>query len=176
MPKTFGPRKRIRPQQNYSAPHPFAFPPRLAVKAPRDAAAKQAENGMQEPYGKSDKNWVLGVAALASFMVALDTQVLTAALATIRAEFGAPMEALQWTVNAFNLSFAVLLLTGAALGDRFGRRRMFAAGLTVFVAASIMCAVAGNAAWLLVGRVLQGDGAAVVVAPSMSVSSASFGR
>ena len=50
---------------------------------------------MQEPYGKSDKNWVLGVAALASFMVALDTQVLTAALATIRAEFGAPMEALQ---------------------------------------------------------------------------------
>src|SRR5439155_5114595 len=55
-PKTFGPRKRIRPPQNYFAPHPFAFPPRLAVKAPRDAAAKQAENGMQEPYGKSDRS------------------------------------------------------------------------------------------------------------------------
>src|ERR1700694_6321275 len=84
---------------------------------------------MQEPYERRGKNWVLGVTALASFMVALDTQVLTAALATLRADFGAPMEALQWTVNAFNLSFAVLLLTGAALGDRFGRRRPFAAGI-----------------------------------------------
>jgi MFS family permease len=65
-----------------------------------------------------------GVTALASFMAALDTRILTAALATLRADFGAPMEALQWTVNAFNLSFAVLPLTGAALGDRFGRRRL----------------------------------------------------
>ena len=68
---------------------------------------------MQESYDGSQKNWVLGITSLASFMVALDTQVLTSALATIRTEFGAPMETLQWTVNAFNLSFAVLLLTGA---------------------------------------------------------------
>src|SRR3977135_2508768 len=91
---------------------------------------------MQEPYDQREKNWVLGVTALASFMVALDTQVLTAALATLRADFGTPMEALQWTVNAFNLSFAVLLLTGAALGDRFGRRRLFAAGIALFIASS----------------------------------------
>ena len=91
---------------------------------------------MQEAHSRSEKNWVLGAAALASFMVALDTMVLTSALATIRSQFDAPMEMLQWTVNAYNLSFAVLLLTGAALGDRFGRRRMFAAGIALFVLAA----------------------------------------
>src|SRR5947208_15951684 len=176
MPKTFGPRKRIRPQQNYSAPHPFAFPPRLAVKAPREAAAKQAENGMQEPYGKSDKNWVLGVAALASFMVALDTQVLTAAPATIRAEFRAPMEALQWTVNAFNLSFAVLLLTGAALGDRFGRRRLFAVGIALFMVSSIACALSTSILALIVARAAQGAGAALVMPLGMTLLSTAFPR
>src|SRR3979490_1940207 len=99
---------------------------------------------MHEVNARGEKNWVLGVTALASFMVALDTQVLTAALATIRAEFGTPMETLQWTVNAFNLSFAVLLLTGAALGDRFGRRRLFAAGLLLFVASSVACALSAG--------------------------------
>src|SRR5579864_6664561 len=104
----------------------------------------KGDGTMQEGHSKSEKNWVLGVAALASFMVALDTMVLTSALATIRAEFNAPMEMLQWTVNAYNLSFAVLLLTGAALGDRFGRRRMLAAGIALFVLASIACAVSGS--------------------------------
>ena len=61
-------------------------------------------------------------------MMALDAMIITTAFAAIRADFGSPVETLQWTVNAFNLTFAVLLLTGAALGDRFGRRRMFAAG------------------------------------------------
>jgi EmrB/QacA subfamily drug resistance transporter len=129
---------------------------------------------MQEPYGKSDKNWVLGVAALASFMVALDTQVLTAALATIRAEFGAPMEALQWTVNAFNLSFAVLLLTGAALGDRFGRRRLFAAGISLFMASSIACALSGSIVALIVARAAQGASSALIMPLGMALLSAAF--
>src|SRR6202163_2138022 len=131
---------------------------------------------MQEPYERRDKNWVLGVTALASFMVALDTQVLTAALATLRADFGAPMEALQWTVNAFNLSFAVLLLTGAALGDRFGRRRMFAAGIGLFVVASAVCGTALNPAWLIAGRALQGAGAALVMPLGMALLGAAFPR
>ena len=131
---------------------------------------------MQEPYGKSDKNWVLGVAALASFMVALDTQVLTAALATIRAEFGAPMEALQWTVNAFNLSFAVLLLTGAALGDRFGRRRLFAAGISLFMASSIACALSGSIVALIVARAAQGASSALIMPLGMALLSAAFPR
>jgi MFS family permease len=79
-------------------------------------------------------------------MVALDALVVATALSTIRVELGASIEALQWTMNAYNLSFAVLLLTGAALGDRFFRQRMFVAGLGLFVAASAACALARSAA------------------------------
>ena len=78
--------------------------------------------------------WVLIVASVASLMVALDALVVTTALPTIRVDLGASIEQLEWTVNAYTLSFAVLLMTGAALGDRFGRRRMFAAGLAVVLA------------------------------------------
>src|ERR1700719_748867 len=95
---------------------------------------------MQETDDRHRKNWTLGVTALASFMVALDTLVLTSALATIRADFNAPMETLHWTVNAYKLSFAVLLLPGSALGDRFGGRRMFATGIALCMLASIACA------------------------------------
>lgn len=97
---------------------------------------------MQTPTNRAERNWVLGVTALASFMMALDAMIITTAFAAIRTEFGSPVETLQWTVNAFNLTFAVLLLTGAALGDRFGRRRMFAAGIALFVVASAACALA----------------------------------
>ena len=96
---------------------------------------------MQENKDTTAKNWALGLTSLASFMMALDAMVITTAFATIRSEFGASVETLQWTVNAYNLTFAVLLLTGAALGDRFGRRRMFAAGIALFVVASAACAL-----------------------------------
>ena len=84
---------------------------------------------MQEKSEMAGKIWVLTLTSMASFMVALDALVVTTALSTIRIDLGASIEALEWTVNAYNLSFAVLLLTGAALGDRFGRRRSLAAGL-----------------------------------------------
>src|SRR5258706_1985425 len=126
---------------------------------------------MQEADARGEKNWVLGVTALASFMVALDTQVLTAALATLRADFGAPMEALQWTVHAFNLSFAVLLLTGAALGDRFGRSRLFAAGIALFMASSVACALSTSILALIAARVAQGAGAALVMPLGMALLS-----
>src|SRR5258708_9329883 len=101
---------------------------------------------MKEPGEKAKKSWVLALTSVASFMVALDALVVTTALSTIRLDLGASIEALEWTINAYNLSFAVLLLTGAALGDRFGRRRMFAAGLGLFVAASAACAPSPSAA------------------------------
>jgi EmrB/QacA subfamily drug resistance transporter len=131
---------------------------------------------MQEPYGQSEKNWVLGVTSLASFMMALDAPIITTAFATIRADFGSPVETLQWTVNAFNLTFAVLLLTGAALGDRFGRRRMFAAGIGLFVLASAACALSGTAGWLIAARAAQGAGAALVMPLAMAILSGAFGR
>ncbi|HEY2595913.1 MAG TPA: DHA2 family efflux MFS transporter permease subunit, partial [Chloroflexota bacterium] len=96
------------------------------------------------------------------------------ALTTIRQDLGASMETLEWTVNAYNLSFAVLLLTGAALGDRFGRRRMFLVGLTIFTAASAACAVSPNVEWLIAARAVQGAGGAIVMPIALALLSAAF--
>jgi EmrB/QacA subfamily drug resistance transporter len=131
---------------------------------------------MQEHRAKGSKNWTLGVTALASFMMALDAQVITTAFATIRRDLGASVETLQWTVNAYNLTFAVLLLTGAALGDRFGRRRMFAAGIFLFALASAVCALSAGAVSLIAARSAQGAGAALVMPLAMAILSAAFGK
>jgi EmrB/QacA subfamily drug resistance transporter len=129
---------------------------------------------MIEPSEKALKTWVLALTSVASLMVALDALVVTTALGTIRLDLGASIEALQWTMNAYNLSFAVLLLTGAALGDRFGRRRMFVAGLSLFVAASAACALARSAGFLIAARAVQGAGAALVMPLAMALLSAAF--
>jgi len=131
---------------------------------------------MAEVSEKAGKTWVLALTSVASFMVALDALAVTTALSTIRLDLGASIETLEWTVNAYNLSFAVLLLTGTALGDRFGRRRMFAAGLTLFVVASAACAVASNIGTLIAARAVQGAGAALVMPLAMALLSAVFPR
>ena len=131
---------------------------------------------MKQSAERTTKTWVLALTSVASFMVFLDAMVVTTALSTIRRDLGASMEALQWTVNAYNLSFAMLLLTGAALGDRRGRRGTLAAGLALFVAASAGCALAGSAGWLIVARAAQGAGAALVVPLAMTLLSAAFPR
>jgi EmrB/QacA subfamily drug resistance transporter len=107
-------------------------------------------------------------------MVALDALVVTTALSTIRVDLGASIEQLEWTVNAYNLSFAVLLMTAAALGDRIGRRRMFAAGLGLFVAASAACALAPDVGWLIAARAVQGVGAAMITPVALALLSANF--
>ncbi|MGH3045964.1 MAG: MFS transporter, partial [Gaiellaceae bacterium] len=86
--------------------------------------------------------WTFAITSVALFMAMLDNLVVTNALPVIRADLGASIEDLEWTVNAFTLTFAVFLLTGAALGDRFGRRRLFAVGLGIFTAASVAAAIA----------------------------------
>jgi EmrB/QacA subfamily drug resistance transporter len=131
---------------------------------------------MQDIYHRRDKNWTLGIVALASFMMALDALIVTTAFATIRQDFNVSVETLQWVVNAYNLSFAVLLLTGAALGDRFGRRRMFAAGIALFTLASVVCALSGSAAWLIAARLAQGAAAALVMPLGMAILSTAFAR
>jgi EmrB/QacA subfamily drug resistance transporter len=118
--------------------------------------------------------WVLALASLASFMAALDTLVVTTALTTIRLDLGASIDQLEWTVNAYNLSFAVLLMTAAALGDRYGRRRMFAAGVGLFALASAACALAPTVGWLIVARAVQGIGAALVMTLAMALVSSAF--
>ena len=118
--------------------------------------------------------WVLIVASVASLMVALDALVVTTALPTIRVDLGASIEQLEWTVNAYTLSFAVLLMTGAALGDRFGRRRLFAAGLGLFSLASAACALAPSVGLLIAARAVQGAGAALVMPLGLTLLTAAY--
>jgi EmrB/QacA subfamily drug resistance transporter len=121
------------------------------------------------------KRWTLVLTAVGSFMVALDGLVVTTALTRIRADLGASLAQLEWTINAYALSFAVLLMAGSALGDRVGRRRMFIVGLAVFSAASAACALAPSMGWLIAARTVQGAGAALVMPLAMTLLSAAFG-
>jgi EmrB/QacA subfamily drug resistance transporter len=118
--------------------------------------------------------WTLAIVSVALFMVTLDNLVVTNALVSIREDFGATLEELEWTVNAYTLSFAVLLLTGAALGDRLGRRRMFAVGITVFTVASAAAALAPSTEALIAARALQGLGAAIVAPLTLTLLSEAF--
>jgi EmrB/QacA subfamily drug resistance transporter len=123
---------------------------------------------------KSRTAWVFVLTSVASLMVALDTLVVSTALSTIRVDLGASIEDLEWTVNAYNLSFAVLLMTAAALGDRFGRRRVFVGGLALFVAASAACAVSGSVGALVAARAVQGAGAALVMPVALALLTEAF--
>jgi MFS family permease len=118
--------------------------------------------------------WVLAITAAASLMVVLDALVVSTALSTIRAELDASVQQLEWTVNAYTLSFAVLLMTAAAVGDRFGRRRMFCVGVGLFAAASAGCALSGDAGSLIAARAVQGAGAALVMPLALALLGAAF--
>jgi EmrB/QacA subfamily drug resistance transporter len=121
-----------------------------------------------------EQRWVLGLASLASFMVILDVMVVATALTAIRRYLGASLADLEWTVSAYTLSFAVLLMTAAALGDRLGRRRIFAAGLTIFAVSSAACALAPDAAALIAARAVQGAGAATVIPMALALLNGAF--
>jgi EmrB/QacA subfamily drug resistance transporter len=115
--------------------------------------------------------WTLGITSVALFMVSLDNLVVTTALPVIRRDLHATVSQLEWTVNAYTLTFAVLLLTGAALGDRFGRRRMFVLGLLVFTGASALAALSTSANALDLARALQGVGGAIVTPLTLTILS-----
>jgi EmrB/QacA subfamily drug resistance transporter len=129
---------------------------------------------LQESHEKASRVWVLILASLSSFMVALDATVVATALTTIHRDLGVSISNLEWTVNAYTLSFAVLLIPAAALGDRFGRRRMFVAGLLLFVGASAACALAHTIGGLIAARAIQGCGAALVAPLALTLLSAAF--
>ncbi len=116
--------------------------------------------------------WTFAITSIALFMVSLDNLVVTTAIPVIRTDLDASLESLEWTVNAYTLTFAVLLLTGAALGDRFGRRRMLAIGLVVFTVASVGAALAPSVELLNVARGVQGLGAAIVMPLTLTILSA----
>jgi EmrB/QacA subfamily drug resistance transporter len=116
--------------------------------------------------------WTLGITSVALFMVSLDNLVVSTALPVIRRDLHATISQLEWTVNAYTLTFAVLLLTGAALGDRFGRRRLFALGILLFTAASAGAALATTANQLDIARAVQGVGGAIVAPLTLTILSA----
>jgi len=144
---------------------------------PPDATThpQRTPDKQQASTSKSTQGWVLALTSVASLMVALDALIVSTALGTIRRDLGVSLAQLQWTVNAYTLSLAVLLMAASVLGDRFGRRRVFVAGLGVFVAASAACGLAPSIGWLIVARVVQGAGAAMVLPLALALLSAAFG-
>jgi EmrB/QacA subfamily drug resistance transporter len=123
------------------------------------------------PASSRRTGWTLAIVSIALFMTALDNLVVGVALPSIRVDLGGSIESLEWTVNAYTLTFAVLLVTGAALGDRFGRKRMFVIGLGIFTGASALAALAPSIDALIAARALQGLGAAIVTPLTLTLLS-----
>jgi EmrB/QacA subfamily drug resistance transporter len=118
--------------------------------------------------------WTLAIVSLGLFMVVLDNLVVNVALPSIHRDLQASIQELEWTVNAYVLSYAVFLLTGAALGDRFGRKRMFAGGLALFTLSSAAAALAPTTAILIAARAAQGLGAAIVTPLTLTLLAEAF--
>ncbi|MEV3969112.1 MFS transporter [Streptomyces sp. NPDC050698] len=126
----------------------------------------------QQTARRGGAAWALVITSVAGFMAALDNLVVTTALPSIRKDLGGGLHDLEWTVSAYTLTFAVLLMFGAALGDRFGRRRLFIAGLTVFTGASAAAAMAPGIDSLIAARAVQGAGAAVMMPLTLTLLTA----
>ncbi|MFF7867297.1 MFS transporter [Streptomyces qaidamensis] len=126
----------------------------------------------QQTARRGGAAWALVITSVAGFMAALDNLVVTTALPSIREDLGGGLHDLEWTVSAYTLTFAVLLMFGAALGDRFGRRRLFIAGLAVFTGASAAAAMAPGIDSLIAARAVQGAGAAVMMPLTLTLLTA----
>jgi EmrB/QacA subfamily drug resistance transporter len=118
--------------------------------------------------------WTLAIVSVGLFMVVLDNLVVSVALPSIHRDLGASIQSLEWTVNAYTLSYAVLLLTGAALGDRLGRRRMFMIGIALFTVSSAAAALAPSIGLLILARATQGAGAAIATPLTLTLLAAAF--
>ncbi|GGW44355.1 MFS transporter [Streptomyces xantholiticus] len=129
-------------------------------------------NQNQQPGRRPGAVWTLAITSVAGFMAALDNLVVTTALPSIREDLGGALEDLEWTVSAYTLTFAVLLMFGAALGDRFGRRRLFIVGLAVFTGASAAAAFATGIDALIAARAVQGVGAAIMMPLTLTLLTA----
>jgi len=130
--------------------------------------------GPAGPDGRRRLGWVLGLTSTAYFMVALDATVVSTALPRMQADLHAGLTSLQWTLNAYGIAFAAGIITAAALGDRFGRRRIFTIGLALFTVASAACALAPSASDLIAARTVQGLGGAIVLPLSLTILTTAF--
>ena len=126
------------------------------------------------PLTDRSRIWTLVIVSLGLFMCVLDNLVVSVALPSIHRDLGASIQSLEWTVNAYVLSYAVLLLTGAALGDRLGRKRMFIAGIALFTTASAAAALAPSTGLLIAARAVQGVGGAIVTPLTLTLLASAF--
>jgi EmrB/QacA subfamily drug resistance transporter len=129
---------------------------------------------MTHKPANSHLGWVMALTSTAYFMVVLDSVVVITALPRMQRDLHVSLASLQWTLNAYGIAFAAGIITAAALGDRFGRRRLFTIGLALFTAASVACALAPNLSELIVARTLQGLGGAIVLPLSLTILTAAF--
>ncbi|MFI6471482.1 DHA2 family efflux MFS transporter permease subunit [Streptomyces sp. NPDC050516] len=133
---------------------------------------KKPEKPQNGTSRRGGAGWALVITSVAGFMAALDNLVVTTALPSIREDLGGALDDLEWTVSAYTLTFAVLLMFGAALGDRFGRRKLFVTGLTIFTGASAGAALAPGINGLIAARAIQGVGAAVMMPLTLTLLTA----
>ncbi len=153
--------------------------PRAAAGAAAGAAERSAlpsSVAAPVPCAPRARPFVLAATILASAMAFIDSAVVVVALPAVQAEFGAPMAQLQWTLTGYTLMMGALVLTGGALGDRYGRRWLFSLGVGLFALASLACALAPSAGALVAARVLQGLGGALLTPASLAILSAAFPR
>ncbi len=172
-PGTLRPRSRQsrleesrHPSQTVAGPVPA---PEAATVVSRDDSAGRDPNGSRT---RSRAVWAVVITGLALFMASLDNLVVSTALPVIREHLHAGLSGLEWTVNAYTLTFAVLLLSAAAMGERFGRRRIFVLGIAVFTAASAVAALAPSIGVLVMARAVQGAGGAMIMPLSLTLLSA----
>jgi EmrB/QacA subfamily drug resistance transporter len=155
---------------------PTAIAPRAGARLRRLSPIRRSKDAASDPSGTPAKPrlalWTIVVTSIAAFIVTLDNLVVTTALPSIHRDLHASIQGLEWTVNAYTLTFAVLLLTGAALGDRFGRKRTFVVGLGTFLVGSAAAALAPSIGWLIAARAFQGVGGAIVAPLTLTILSA----
>ncbi len=126
------------------------------------------------PTTRRQLGWVVGLTSTAYFMVVLDSVVVITALPRMQRDLHVSLSSLQWTLNAYGIAFAAGIITAAALGDRFGRRKVFTIGLALFTVASVACALAPDLSELILARTVQGLGGAVVLPLSLTILTAAF--
>src|SRR6202167_2096453 len=143
------------------------------MRAPCDEAVLRS-GGSEVPCGERTRLWILTATILGSSMAFIDSTVVSGALPAIQATFHATVVDVQWVVESYGLFLGALLLVGGSLGDLFGRRTIFVAGVSIFAIASAACGFASNVDQLIVARSVQGVGAALLVPGSLAIISTSF--
>src|ERR1700675_261558 len=143
------------------------------MRTPWDEAGMRSA-GAKVPSGAAARTWILAATILGSSMAFIDSTVVNVALPALQASFHATVVDVQWVVESYALFLAALVLVGGSLGDRFGRRRVYAIGVALFAMASVWCGLAQTVGQLIVGRAIQGIGGALLVPGSLAIIGASF--